>query len=172
MCPRFALHRGFGGAALLAGLVSALAPLPVRAEVGSARRPLSFITPGPSFEMNLGGSMRFGAEVAVAQYSGAWGMGVAVGFVPGRLYLEAQPVWVIGDRASSLALGLNPGFVIDVTGTAPRYGGQATLWVNYVHTGVARWASPLIPFVRAQGVVGMGFAFTGGVMLKLPIPIS
>ena len=162
----------FGGAALLAGLVSALAAWPVRAEVGSTRRPQSFITPGPSFEMDLGGSMRFGGEIAVAQYSGAWGMGVAVGFVPGRLYFEAQPVWVIGARASSLALGLNPGFVIDVTGTVPRYGGQATLWANYAHTGARRWACPLIPFVRAQAVVGMGVAFTGGLMLKLPIPIS
>ena len=174
-CPLKEMQRGsirykrFGGVAMLVALTSAW---PVHAEVGSARRPLSFITPGPSFEMGLDGSMRFGGELALAQYAGAWGLGAAVGFVPGRLYFEAQPVWVIGGGASSVALGLNPGFVIDVTGTVPRYGGQATLWSNFVRTGPRRWASPLIPFVRAQAVAGMGFTFTGGIMLKLPVPIS
>ena len=54
----------------------------------------------------------------------------------------------------------------------PRYGGQVTLWGNYAH-GVSRlWALPLFPFVRAQAVVGMGVNFTGGIMLKLPVPVS
>jgi hypothetical protein len=110
--------------------------------------------------------------VAVAQYSGTWGLGAAIGFVPGRLYFEAQPAWVLGEHAHSLVLGLNPGFVIDVTGTAPRYGGQATLWASYVHAARRRWALPLVPFVRAQAVVGMGMVFTGGIMLKMAVPIS
>jgi hypothetical protein len=115
-----------GRLALLIGLASALLSRPARAEVGSTWRPVGFITPGPSFEMGLDGSMRFGGDVALAQYSGTWGLGAALGFVPGRLYGEAQPAWVLGQQANSLVLGLNPGFVIDVTGTAPRYGGQAT----------------------------------------------
>jgi len=164
------MHPGFTAAALLAGLV--LAARPVHGEVGSERRPVSLITPGPSFEMGLDGSMRFGGEVAVAQYSGTWGLGAAVGFVPGRLYFEAQPAWVLGNRPGSLVLGLNPGFVIDVTGTTPRYGGQATLWANYAHVGARRWASPLVPFVRAQVVIGMGLVLTGGITLKLPVPVT
>jgi hypothetical protein len=66
----------------------------------------------------------------------------------------------------------HPGFVIDVTGEVPRYGGQATLWGNYAHAGARPWAFPLFPFLRAQAVVGMGFVFTGGLMLKLPLPVS
>lgn len=162
----------FGRIALLTGLATALLAWPAHAEVGSARRPVGFITPGPSFEMGLDGSMRFGGDVALAQYSGAWGLGAAIGFVPGRLYFEAQPAWVLGEHAHNLALGLNPGFVIDVTGTAPRYGGQATLWASYVHTGARRWALPLVPFARVQAVVGMGLVFTGGIALKLAVPIS
>jgi hypothetical protein len=54
----------------------------------------------------------------------------------------------------------------------PRYGGQATLWGNYAHAGARPWAFPLFPFLRAQAVVGMGFVFTGGLMLKLPLPVS
>jgi len=164
------------GSALVTALttlgVLALADLPARAEVGSTRRPMSFITPGPSFELGLDGSMRFGGEVALAQYSGSWALGAAVGFVPGRLYFEAQPAVVLGGRIHSVALGLNPGLVIDVTGDVPRYGGQATLWANYVHGGARLWASPLLPFVRVQAVMGMGLVFTGGLMLKLPVPVS
>ena len=52
---------------------------------------MSFITPGPSSELGWGGSLRFGGEVALAPYSGSWAFGAAVGFVPGRCYLEAQP---------------------------------------------------------------------------------
>ena len=150
----------------------ALAGRPAVADVGSAERPLGFITPGPSFEMGLDGSMRFGCEVALSQYSGGWAMGLAAGYVPGRLYLEAQPALVLGDRPHNLVLGLNPGFVIDVTAEVPRYGGQATLWANYIHQGGRLWASPLFPFVRVQAVAGMGLIFTGGIMLKLPIPVS
>jgi hypothetical protein len=142
-----------------------------RAEVGSARRPVSIVTPGPSLEMGLDGSLRFGGEIALEQYSGSWALGGAAGFVSGRLYLEAQPALVLGDR-HNLVLGLNPGVVIDVTGTLPRYGGQVTVWTNYVHAGASRWAAPLFPFVRVQVVMGMGVVFTGGIMLKLPLPIS
>ena len=171
------MPRVFGGAmraalVAMAVFVQALAGGPARAEVGSARRPMSFITPGPSFELGFDGSMRFGGEVAVAQYSGSWAFGAAAGFVPGRLYLEAQPAVVLNGHPHNLVLGLNPGFVIDVTGDVPRYGGQATLWANYIHGGARLWASPLFPFLRVQAVMGMGLVFTGGVMLKLPVPIS
>jgi len=169
------MPRPFGGAmgaALAVMAIVALVGQPVRAEVGSTRRPLSFITPGPSFEVGLDGSLRFGGEVALAQYSGKWALGAAVGFVPGRLYLEAQPAVVLGARPHNLVLGFNPGFVIDVTGDVPHYGGQATLWANYAHAGPGLRASPLLPFVRVQAVVGMGFVFTGGLMLKLPVPVS
>ena len=160
---------GTGLAALAASVL--MAP-PAVAEVGSARRPISFITPGPSFEMGLDGSMRFGGEVALAQYAGSWGLGAAVGYVPGRLYFDAQPALVLGDGRHNVVVGLNPGFVIDVTGNVPRYGGQATLWTNYLHSGNRLWASPLLPFVRVQAVMGMGLVFTGGIMLKLPVPVS
>jgi hypothetical protein len=152
----------------------ALAAEPVRAEVGSMRRPLALLTPGASLEMGLDGSLRFGGEVALAQYMGGWGFGVAVGFVPGRFYAELQPAAVLGSEPHNLVLGVNPGFVVDLTGDVARYGGQLTLWANYAHAeGRARpWALPLIPFLRAQAVVGVGFTFTGGLMLKLPVPIS
>jgi hypothetical protein len=162
---------GAAGAAVAALAVAILVAGPVRAEVGTTSRPVSLLTAGPSFEMGLGGSLRFGGEVALAQYSGSWAFGAAMGFVSGRLYLEAQPALVLGDR-QNLVLGLNPGVVIDVTGSLPRYGGQATLWTNYVHTGARRCASPLFPFVRVQVVMGMGVVVTGGLMLKLPLPIS
>jgi hypothetical protein len=121
--------------------------------------------------MGLDGSLRFGGEIALAQYSGSWALGGTLGFVSGRLYLEAQPALVLGERRN-LVLGLNPGVVIDVTGELPRYGGQATVWANYVQAGASRWASPLFPFVRVQAVIGMGAVFTGGLMLKLPVPMS
>jgi hypothetical protein len=144
---------------------------PAHAEVATARRPASFITPGPSLEMGLDASLRFGGEVALAQYAGAWGAGAAFGFVSGRLYAEIQPALVLGGQ-HNLVLGLNPGFVIDVTASSPRYGGQATLWGNYVHGGTRLWALPLFPFARVQIVQGMGAVFTGGIMLKLPVPVS
>jgi len=37
---------------------------------------------------------------------------------------------MLGDRLHNVVLGLNPGLVIDVTGTEPRDGGQLTLWGN------------------------------------------
>jgi hypothetical protein len=160
------------GAALATTVIVFLASPPLRAEIGSERRPLSFLTPGPSLEMGIDGSLRFGGEVALAQYSGKRSLGATVGFVSGRLYLEAQPALVLGDRPHSLTLGLNPGFVIDVTGDSPRYGFQATLWANYAHLGTRLLASPLFPFVRVQAVIGVGLVFTGGLMLKLPVPIS
>jgi hypothetical protein len=152
--------------------VVALTEPSARAEVGSSRRPTCFMTPGPTMEMGLDGALRFGGEVALAQYAGDWAFGASVGFVPGRLYLEAQPALVFGGPLHNLVLGLNPGFVIDVTSTVPRYGGQATLWGNYVHGGARLWALPIFPFVRVQAVMGMGLVFTGGLMLKLPIPVS
>jgi hypothetical protein len=169
------MNKTFGGATRtgLAALAAfLLAVPPAAADVGAAGRPLGFITPGPTFEMGFDGSMRFGGEVALAQYSGSWALGAAVGYVPGRLYFEAQPALVLGDRTHNLVLGLNPGFVIDVTADVPRYGGQATLWANYIHKGARLWASPLFPFMRVQSVMGMGLVFTGGIMLKLPVPVS
>ena len=160
------------GAKLAVMAVAALLSLPAQAKVGSARRTVSLVSPGPSFEVGIDGSLRFGGEVAAGQYWGDWGLGAAVGFVPGRLYLEAQPVWVLGGRRHNVLVGGNPGFVIDVTGATPQYGFQATLWANYARAGARPWASPLLPFVRAQGVLGMGFVITGGLMLKLPIPVS
>jgi hypothetical protein len=174
--PHSSTRGRFGGMvcsslAVLLGL--GLAPLPGRAEVGSDRRPLSYITPGPSLEMSLDGSPRFGGEVALAQYSGKSAVGAAVGFVAGRIYFEAQPALVLGDRPHNLVLGFNPGFVIDVTADSPRYGFQATVWANYINNGRSRvWASPLLPFARLQAVAGMGVVFSGGLMLKLPIPVS
>jgi hypothetical protein len=167
------VRRATGAAlAALAFFALALAGPPVHADVGSTSRPVSFFTPGPSCELGLDGSLRFGGEVALAQYSGSWGFGGAVGFVPGRFYFEVQPAVVLGHHLHNLVLGLNPGFTIDVTTNLPRYGGQATLWANYVHRGARLWASPLLPFVRVQAVVGMGLVFTGGFMLKLPLPVS
>lgn len=152
----------------------ALAAGPAQAEVGTARRPLALLTPGPSFEMGFDGSLRFGCELALAQYMGGWGFGAAVGFVPGRFYAELQPAAVLGSEPHNLVLGVNPGFVVDLAGDVARYGGQLTLWANYVHAeGRTRpWALPLFPFMRAQAVAGMGFTFTGGLMLKLPVPVS
>ena len=171
------MKKTFGGGmgatlATVTVCVQVLSSQPARAEVGSTRRPVSLFTPGPSFEMGFDGSLRFGGEVAMAQYSGRWALGAAVGFVPGRLYFEAQPALVLGDHPHNLVLGLNPGFVIDVTSNVPRYGGQATLWANYVHVGARTWASPLLPFLRVQAVMGMGLVLTGGIMLKLPLPAS
>jgi len=121
--------------------------------------------------MGLDGSLRFGGEVALSQYAGGWSAGATFGFVSGRIYGEAQPALVLGDR-HNLLVGLNPGFVIDVTSSSPRYGGQATLWANYANHGTRLWALPLFPFVRVQAVLGMGVVFTGGIMLKLPVPVS
>jgi hypothetical protein len=168
------MPRLFGSAvaAQLAVLVLVVvASTPARAEVASARRPVSFITPGPSLEIGLDGSLRFGGEVALSQYAGSWAFGAAFGFVSGRLYAEAQPALVLGER-NHLVLGLDPGVVIDVTSSSPRYGGQATLWANYVRSGARLWALPLFPFVRVQAVIGIGVVFTGGIMLKLPVPVS
>ncbi len=175
MQPWRSMRKSLGtavGIELAALAAFTLVGLPAQAEVGSPRRPVGFITPGPSFELGLDGSMRFGGEVAMAQYSGTWGLGAAAGFVPGRLYFEAQPAVVLGGSVHNVLLGLDPGFVIDVTGDVPRYGGQATLWANYVHGGTHLWASPLFPFARVQAVMGMGLVFTGGIMLKLPVPVS
>lgn len=165
------MNRRFVNAFALMAL-GVLPSLPARAEVGSPRRPVSLVSPGPSFEVGIDGSLRFGGEVAAVQYLGAWGLGAAVGFVPGRLYLEAQPAWVLGGRRHNLVIGGNPGFVIDVTGEVPHYGLQATIWANYARAGARPWASPLLPCVRVQAVLGMGFVFTGGLMLKLPVPVS
>ena len=161
-------------AASVALALLALAAGPALAEVGSTRRPVALLTPGPSLEMSLDGSLRFGGEVALAQYMGGWGFGAAVGLVPGRFYVELQPAVVLGSEPHNLVLGLNPGFVVDVTGAVAHYGGQLTLWANYVHAeGRARpWALPLFPFFRAQAIAGIGFTFTGGLMLKLPLPVS
>lgn len=157
--------------ALLA--VLALMERAATAEVGSERRPKSFITVGPSCELGLLDlSPRFGGELALAQYAGTWGFGSAFGFSSGRLYLEAQPAVVLGRRPHSVVLGFNPGFVVDVTADAPRYGGQLTIWANYAHEGERLRASPLFPFVRAQVVAGAGLVFTGGVMLKLALPVT
>jgi hypothetical protein len=158
------------GAGLLVGAL-ALASAEAHAEIGSDRRPVSLFSPGATFEVGIDGSLRFGGEVAAAQYGGRWGLGGAVGFVPGRLYFEVQPARVLGDRPHNVVLGLNPGFTIDVTGTEPRYGGQLTLWGNYARAAARPWASPLFPFARVQAVLGMGFTITGGLMLKLPIPV-
>jgi len=144
---------------------------PANAELGSERHPVSFITPGSTLEMGLDGSLRFGGEVALTQYTGSWAGGAAFGFVSGRLYIEAQPAIVFGDH-DHLVLGFNPGLAIDVTSTSPRYGGQVTLWASYVHDGFRRWAFPIVPFVRAQALPGVGFCFTGGIMLKVPVPVS
>jgi hypothetical protein len=171
------MNRSFGGAfgaALAALAVVALTSLPARADVGSDRRTVSVITFGPSLELDLDASLRFGGEVALSQYTGSSGLGVALGFVQGRIYLEAQPAVVLGSRLSkhNLVMGFNPGIVVDVTDYQPRYGGQLTIWANYARSAGRLWALPLFPFVRVQGVAFMGFAITGGVMLKLPIPVS
>lgn len=152
-------------------LLFSMAGLPARADIATAERPSSYLTPGPSLEMGLDGSLRFGGEVALSQYAGGWSTGAAFGFVSGRIYGEAQPALVLGDR-HNLVLGLNPGFVIDVTAASPRYGGQATFWANYANRGAKLWALPLFPFVRVQAVLGMGVVFTGGIMLKIPVPVS
>jgi hypothetical protein len=165
-------RRATGAGATVAAVALALSGAPAYADIGSERRPASLFTPGATFEIGLDGSLRFGGEVAAAQYSGHWGFGVAAGFVPGRLYLEVQPALVLGGRPHNVVLGLNPGFVVDVTGKEPLYGGQATLWGSYAHAGARPWASPLFPFVRVQAVLGIGLAVTGGLMLKLPIPAS
>jgi hypothetical protein len=157
--------------ALLA--VVALTERAAMADVGSERRPKSFITAGPTFDLGLLDlAPHFGGEMAVAQYAGRWGFGSAFGFTSGRLYLEAQPAVVLGGRPHSLVLGFNPGFVVDVTSDSPRYGGQLTLWGNYAHDGERLRASPLFPFVRVQAVVGVGIVVTGGVMLKLALPVT
>ena len=165
------MYRRTLSSALATVVLAAGVSAPAHAEIGTARRPASFITPGPSLEMGLDGSLRFGGEVALTQYAGTWAAGAAFGFVSGRLYAEIQPALVLGGE-NNLVLGLNPGFVIDVMASSPRYGGQATLWGNYAHGGTRLWALPVFPFVRVQAVQGMGVVFTGGIMLKLPVPVS
>ena len=164
--------RRAGRAALLALVLVALGDLPARADVGSERRPKSLLSLGPSFEIAIDGSMRFGGELALAQYSGRSGFGAAAGFVSGRIYLELQPAWVLGGKTHNVVLGLNPGGVIDVTRNVPCYGGQVTLWANYARGAPRLWALPVFPFVRVQAVAWLGFTVTGGLMLKLPLPIS
>jgi hypothetical protein len=169
-------------AAVAALVLVAIGNLPAQADVGSDRRPKSLIAIGPSFELDTDASMRFGGEVTLTQYSGRSGFGIAAGFVPGRIYLELQPVWVLGGQpqrargqpqpSNHFVLGLNPGAVVDVTKNLPCYGGQVTLWGTYARGGPSPWAFPLFPFVRVQAVAWLGFVVTGGVMLKLPIPIS
>lgn len=158
----------------MALVLFALAAGTAWADVGTARRPLAYLTPGPSFEIGLDGSLRFGGEVALAQYMGGWGFGAAVGFVPGRFYVELQPAAILGSEPHNLVLGADPGFVVDLTGDVARYGGQLTLWANYAHaeSRARLWALPVFPFLRAQAIAGIGFTFTGGLMLKLPLPVS
>jgi hypothetical protein len=142
------------------------------ADIGSERRPKSVFTPGPSIDFGWDGSIRFGGEVALAQYSATWGVGGAFGFVSSRLYLEAQTALVLGGRPNNLLVGLNPGLVIDVSADVPRYGGQLTLWASYARDAARLWALPIVPFARMQAVAGMGLVVTGGLMLKLPILVS
>ena len=144
------------------------------ADVASARRPLALFTPGPLVAYGLNGKWHVGGELALGQYVGGYGYGVAFGgTTSGRIYAELQPALVLGDR-HNLVVGLNPGVVVDVTADKPRWGGQATLWFNYAHARRHRvtLASPIVPFARVQAVGGAGLDVTFGVTLKLPLPAS
>lgn len=145
-----------------------------RADVASARRPVAIFTPGPTLEYGLDGTWRFGGELTLSQYVGSYGYGGAFGgTTSGRLYGEAQAALILGNK-HNLVVGLNPGFVVDVTADKPRWGGQATLWLNYAMTRRRTWplASPIVPFARAQLVDTHGLTVTFGITLKLPIPAS
>jgi hypothetical protein len=143
------------------------------AQVASERKPKGLIAFGPSLEIGIGGDLRFGGDVTLAQYSGDSAFGVAAGFVGKRIYLELQPTMVLGGPKHNLVLGFNPGFVVDISQRInPLYGGQATVWADYARGGAKPWAFPLFPFIRVQGVVALGFTLTAGVMLKLPIPVT
>jgi hypothetical protein len=189
--PPVPSNRTFGRAIRTAFAVAVLVmvhDLPAHADVGSTRRPRGYLTLGPTFEIDTDASLRFGGEVALVSYSGRSGYGIAAGFVPGRIYLEFQPVWVLGGKAQQLrgqpqvqnhlVLGLNPGAVVDVTKNVPCYGVQLTLWGNYVRgmdargSGRPTFAWPVFPFFRVQAVEWQGFVFTGGLTLKLPISLS
>ena len=144
------------------------------ADVGSARRPVAFYALGPTVELGLDLGWRFGGDVSLSQYVGRYGYGAAFGAsTAGRMYAEFQGAWVLGG-AHSLVLGLNPGLVIDVNGTTPRYGAQGTFWMNYAQSRRKQdpLASPLVPFVRAQEIPGVGFSLTFGLTLKLPLRAS
>jgi hypothetical protein len=174
--------------AIAAAVLVVVHVAPAHADLGSTRRPKGYLTFGPTFEIDTDASLRFGGEVALTSYSGRSGYGIAAGFVPGRIYLEFQPVWVLGGKAPKsrwepqkmhhLVLGLNPGAVVDVTKNVPCYGVQLTLWGNYIRSTDARgggrpsFAWPVFPFFRVQAVEWLGFVFTGGLMLKLPISLT
>ncbi|MDX2023298.1 MAG: hypothetical protein SF187_23895 [Deltaproteobacteria bacterium] len=159
---------------LLALLGAVATTSPAGAEVGSARRPVALYALGPTAELGLDLSLRFGGELSLSQYVGNVGYGAAFGAnSAGRMFAELQGAWVLGTR-HNLVLGLNPGVVIDVTQTTPRYGVQGTFWFNYAQSRRRQdpLASPLVPFVRAQEIPGLGFTFTFGVTLKLPLRAS
>lgn len=150
-----------------------LAPV-ARADVGSARRPVALYAVGPTVEMGLDLSLRFGGELSLSQYVGSFGYGAAFGAnTAGRMFAELQGAWVLGTE-HNLVLGLNPGLVIDVNQETPRYGAQGTFWFNYARSRRRQdpLASPLIPFVRVQEIPSLGFTFTFGVTLKLPLRAS
>ncbi len=164
--------------ALAVSLLLGLVPATARADVGSVRRPKGYLSLGPTFELDWDARMRWGGEVTLMQYTGKSGLGFAAGFSPGRIYVEFQPAWVLGKETRHVVLGLNPGALVDVTKNVPCYGLQLTLWGTYVRGGEAKgggrpsWAWPLFPFLRLQAVEWQGFAYTAGLMLKLPIPLS
>jgi len=119
----------------------------------------------------LDGALRVGGELSLTEYWGSGGAGAAFGYSAQRFYFEAQPVLAWNHRKHTVLIGLNPGFVIDVAASSPRYGGQLTLWANYAHASSWNdlWAFPLAPFARVQFVPGAPLGLVGGVMLKLPL---
>jgi hypothetical protein len=145
-----------------------------QADVGSERRPVAFYSLGPTVEWGLDGAWRFGADVSLSQYVGKFGYGGAFGATTEkRMYGELQGAWVLGGQ-HNLVLGLNPGFVIDVTQVTPRYGAQGTVWLNYALSRHRKdsLASPVVPFARVQEIPSMGFSVTFGITLKLPLRAS
>jgi hypothetical protein len=150
------------------------APARAFADVGSERRPVAIYSLGPTVEWGLDGAWRFGADVSLSQYVGKWGYGGAFGATTEkRMYGELQGAWVLGGQ-HNLVVGLNPGFVIDVTQVTPRYGAQGTVWLNYALSRHRKdsMASPVVPFARVQEIPSMGFSVTFGITLKLPLRAS
>ena len=144
-------------------LVMCCAPGELRAMVA--------ITGGASVDVSSSDRWQWFGEASVLRVWETFGLGGVIGTSLRVHYLELEPIYWGPMSARSVVFGVNPGVVLDRSGTDGRVGVQATAWIwPRIAVGDAAFAPLPIGFVRSE-LYSSQHEWSAGIMLKLPLKV-
>ena len=152
------------------GTILGLALLTVSARDLWGADDMTVLTAGASVDVRDGDRWQWFGELSAFRVWERFGLGGVIGSSLRMHYMEVEPMYFGSVGTRGIAFGINPGVVLDRTGTDARFGFQTTAWIwPRIPIGDAGVAPLPVAFFRSESYSLVQHDWSVGLMLKVPV---